>query len=73
MSDTSPDITIADALELIALNQIALRAGIEELAKWVLERGSKDIHNNVLTAVQTLDANAEGIGNAIRVLRQEQP
>jgi len=63
--------TIADALELIALNQIALRAGVEELAKWVLGRGSKDIHTNVLTALQVLDLNAEGINSAIKILRQE--
>lgn len=68
---TTHNETIGDALELIALNQIALRAGIEELAKWVLERGSKDIHTNVLTALQSLDTNAEGIDSAIRMLRQE--
>jgi len=68
---TTHNETIGDALELIALNQIALRAGIEELAKWVLERGSKDIHTNVLTALQTLDTNAEGISNAVRALRRE--
>ncbi|MHC5198089.1 hypothetical protein ACYSUW_30520 [Pseudomonas frederiksbergensis] len=67
---TTQNETIADVLELIALNQIALRAGIEELAKWVLERGSKDIHTNVLTALQTLDTNAEGIESAIRMLRR---
>ena len=73
MSDTTPDTnaTIADALELIALNQIALRAGLEELSKWVLERGSKDIHTNVLTALQDLDLNAEGFNSAIWVLRRE--
>lgn len=68
---TTQNETIADVLELIALNQIALRAGIEELAKWVLERGSKDIHTNVLTALQTLDTNVEGIDSAIKALRRE--
>ncbi|WP_018925228.1 hypothetical protein [Pseudomonas umsongensis] len=68
---TTQNETIADVLELIAFNQIALRAGIEELAKWVLERGSKDIHTNVLTALQTLDTNAEGITSVICLLRQE--
>ncbi|WP_454834747.1 hypothetical protein [Pseudomonas lini] len=67
---TTQNETIADVLELIALNQIALRAGIEELAKWVLERGSKDIHTNILTALQMLDTNAEGIDNAIDLLRR---
>lgn len=68
---TTQNETIADVLELIALNQSALRAGIEELAKWVLERGSKNIHTNVLTALQTLDTNAEGIDRAIKALRRE--
>lgn len=67
---TTQNETIADVLELITLNQIALRAGIEELAKWVLERGSKDIHTNVLTALQMLDTNAEGIANDIDLLRR---
>lgn len=68
---TDHNATIADVLELIAHNQIALRAGVEELAKWVLERGSKDIHTNVLTALQALDLNAESIDSAIKILRQE--
>jgi len=59
----------ADTLELILLNQQALRAGIEELALWIKQRGSVPIADNVMIALQTLDANAEGIEQGIRVLR----
>ncbi|NWB86321.1 MULTISPECIES: hypothetical protein [Pseudomonas] len=64
------DATIADALELIALNQNALGAAIEEISRWVLERGSQNVQANVLSALQTLDINAEGIANAIELLRR---
>ncbi|RBH54306.1 MULTISPECIES: hypothetical protein [Pseudomonas] len=64
------DATIADALELIALNQNALGAAIEEISRWVLERGSQNVHVNVLSALQTIDINAEGIANAIKLLRR---
>lgn len=59
----------ADALELILLNQQALRAGIEELALWVRQRGSVPAADNVMVALQTLDANAEGIEQGIQALR----
>ncbi|MEE9944946.1 MAG: hypothetical protein PBV00_11525 [Pseudomonas asiatica] len=61
----------ADTLELILLNQQALRAGIEELALWVKQRGSVPAADNVMIALQTLDTNAEGIEQGIRVLRDE--
>jgi hypothetical protein len=60
----------ADTLELILLNQQALRAGIEELALWVRQRGSTPAADSVMGALQTLDANAEGIEQGIRALRQ---
>ncbi|WPK03041.1 hypothetical protein R6U79_12585 [Pseudomonas putida] len=59
----------ADTLELILLNQQALRAAIEELLVWVRQRGSVPAADNVLAALQTLDLNAEGIEQGIRVLR----
>jgi len=64
------DATIADALELIALNQNALGAAVEEISRWILERGSQNVHANVLSALQTIDINAEGIANAIKLLRR---
>lgn len=61
---------LASALELLLINQNAIGAAVEELSRWVAERGSSDVADNVTTALETLDLNADGIGNAIRVLRQ---
>jgi hypothetical protein len=62
---------VANALELMQLNQNGIGAAIEELAKWVAERGSTEIADNAVTALQVLDRNAEGIASAIQLLRQE--
>lgn len=69
MSDR--DEALANAIELLMINQNGIGAAIEELAKWVAERGSVDVADNAVTALQTLDLNADGIARAIRVLRQE--
>ncbi|MBA1379781.1 hypothetical protein [Pseudomonas brassicacearum] len=61
---------LASALELLLINQNAIGAAVEELSKWVAERGSADVADNVATALETLDLNADGVANAIRVLRQ---
>lgn len=61
--------TTADALELLHLNQIAIRATIEEISTWIRQRGSTNVHENVMTALQTLDTNADAIGSAIERLR----
>lgn len=66
MDDTT---TTAEALELLHLNQIAIRAAIEELSTWIRQRGSTNVHDNVMTALQTLDTNADAIGSAIERLR----
>jgi len=59
----------ADAIELILLNQHAIRAAIEELSLWVSQRGSTTTHDNVLTTLQTLDINTESINAIITSLR----
>jgi hypothetical protein len=69
MSDKNE--AIANALELLMIGQNGLGAAIEELGKWVAERGSVDVAENVLGALQVLDSNAEGIASALRVLRSE--
>lgn len=51
----------ADTLELLVLNQQALRAGLEELSLWISQRGSTNVHDNMLSILQNLDANAEAI------------
>jgi hypothetical protein len=56
-------------VELIMLNQHALRAAIEELSLWIRRDGGEYHADNVMIALQTLDANAEGIEQGIRVLR----
>ncbi|WP_457265814.1 hypothetical protein [Pseudomonas sp. P5_C3] len=70
---TDKNEAIANALELLLINQDGIVAAIEELAKWIAERGSTDIADNAVTALQALDLNAEGITSAIRLLRQESP
>ncbi|WP_460094092.1 hypothetical protein [Pseudomonas sp. S2_B03] len=69
MSDR--DEALANAIELLMMNQNGIGAAVEELAKWVAERGSVDVADSAVTALQALDLNAEGIASAIRVLRQE--
>jgi hypothetical protein len=71
-SMTEKNEAVANALELLMINQNGIGAAIEELAKWIAERGSTDIANNAVTSLQVLDLNADGITSAIRLLRQEQ-
>ena len=68
---TARDTTIADALELLLLNQTAIAAGLEEVALWIEARGSLDTHENISSALITLDRNADGITAAINRLRQD--
>ena len=63
------DAAIADALELLHLNQIALRSATEEVSTWIRQRGSVGVHENVMGCLQTLDVNADAIATAIDRLR----
>lgn len=67
---TTSNETIADALELLLLNQHAIAAGLEEVALWIEARGAVDTHQNVVTALERLDINADSITSAIEKLRQ---
>ncbi|AIL60402.1 hypothetical protein [Pseudomonas alkylphenolica] len=62
-------LVTADTLELLLLNQHALRAGLEELSLWISQRGSTTVHDNVLATLTTLDTNAEAISSGIESLR----
>lgn len=62
--------TIANAIELLHLNQIAIRAAIEDVNTWIRQRGSVNAHENVMTTLQTLDKNADAVGVAIEQLRK---
>ncbi|ANC81239.1 hypothetical protein [Pseudomonas putida] len=61
---------VADALELLHLNQIALRASVEEVSTWIRQRGSVNVHENAMVTLQALDTNAEALSSAIERLRQ---
>jgi hypothetical protein len=61
--------TVADALELLTLNQEALSACIEEIALHLMGTGERELHANIEGALTTLDTNAQGITSAIRILR----
>ncbi|WP_454867066.1 hypothetical protein [Pseudomonas lini] len=48
----------------------AVVAGLEEVALWIEARGSVDTHDNITTALGTLDLNADAITTAIEKLRR---
>ncbi|MEZ2724901.1 hypothetical protein ACBQ21_13015 [Pseudomonas putida] len=60
----------ADTLELLLLNQVAIRAALEELSLWISQRGSVHIHENVMVALASLDTHAEAISCGIERLRE---
>ncbi|MFJ7282505.1 hypothetical protein [Pseudomonas sp. NPDC099000] len=70
MSDNSEaNIVIADALTLLLHNQHALAAAIEEVTKWLSESGVVSVGNNAMTAMETLDTNAQAMTDAIMRIR----
>jgi hypothetical protein len=64
------NIATADALTLLLHNQHAICAAIEEVTKWLSENGVGDVATNAMAAMGVLDANAQGITDAIMRLRQ---
>ena len=69
-NNTDPHIATADVLTLLLHNQHALAAAIEEVALWAKAIGSSETHENAITALETLDANASAITAGILKLRQ---
>lgn len=67
---TNNNETMADARELLLLNQHAIAAGLVDVALWIAARDSVDTHQNIVTALNRLDTNAESITAAIERLRQ---
>lgn len=59
----------ADALEILHMNQTALRAAIEEVSTWIRQRGSVNAHDSTMACLQALDTNADAITSAIERLR----
>jgi predicted urease superfamily metal-dependent hydrolase len=71
MSDKpEANIATADALTLLLHNQHALGAALEEITKWLSENGAGSVAVNATAAMETLDANAQGITDAIMTLRR---
>jgi uncharacterized protein (UPF0335 family) len=68
--DTNSNIATADALTLLLHNQHALGAAIEEVTKWLSENGVETVAENAVVVMETLDANAKAIEDAILRLRQ---
>lgn len=66
-----PDVNvcIADTFTLLLHNQHALAAAIEEVAKWLSQNGAEPFSINAVTALETLDKNAQSIASAIMRLR----
>lgn len=63
-------IATADALTLLLHNQHALAAAIEEVTNWLSENGVGSVADNAMTAMETLDKNAQALTDAIMRLRQ---
>lgn len=71
MPDNSDSkIAIADALTLLLHNQHALGAAIEEITKWLSENGVCIVAENAMSAMETLDTNAQAITDSILRIRQ---
>lgn len=60
--------TAAAVLERLHHNQDALRAAVEELSKWIEDRGAVDVAGNVKGSLMTLDDNADAIREGIAEL-----
>lgn len=70
MPDNShSNVDAADALTLLLHNQHALGAAIEEITHWISGSGADDVADNAIGALETLDRNAQAIGEAIMRLR----
>jgi hypothetical protein len=65
-NNTEAYITTADVITLL----LYTHAAIGEVALWAKASGSSETHENAVTALQTLDANASAITTGILKLRQ---
>lgn len=63
-------IATADALTLLLHNQHALCAAIEEITKWLSENGVGSVAANAISAMETLDTNAQAITDSIMRVRK---
>lgn len=70
LDNSNCKIATADALTLLLHNQHALSAAIEELTKWLSENGVGTVAANAISAMETLDTNAQAITDSIMRVRQ---
>ncbi|WP_415264655.1 hypothetical protein [Pseudomonas serbica] len=63
-------IATAEALTLLLHNQHALCAAIEEITKWLSENGVGSVAANAISAMETLDTNAQAITDSIMRVRR---
>jgi hypothetical protein len=70
LDNSNSKIATADALTLLLHNQHALSAAIEELTKWLSENGVGTVAANAISAMETLDTNAQAITDSIMRVRQ---
>jgi len=68
--DSDFQIATADSLTLLLHNQHALGAAIEEISKWLSENGVGSVAANVMSALETLDSNAQALTDSIMRIRQ---
>ena len=70
LNNSDCKIATADALTLLLHNQHALCAAIEEITKWLSENGIGSVAANAISAMETLDTNAQAITDSILRVRQ---
>lgn len=70
MPDNHANIATADVLTLLLHNQHAIASAIEEVSLWARSTGSAQVHDNVITALATIDKNASAITAGILRIRQ---
>jgi predicted naringenin-chalcone synthase len=64
------NVITADALTLLLHNQHAIAAALEEITHWLSGPGADTVADNAVSALGTLDTNAEAITDSIMRLRQ---
>ena len=63
-------IATADALTLLLHNQHTICAAIEEITKWLSENGVGSVATQAMSALETLDTNAQAITDSIMRVRR---
>lgn len=65
--NTSPP-SLSKTLDMLNQNQLAIAAGLEEVANWIAQRGSVDVRDNVFDVLKTVNDNAKAVEAGIRAV-----